>query len=87
MADDIYAPLVAGVQLNEVILPALSEYLPDYGDGGCGLAYPGRPGEQKMRQVLGLDIGLETADDLILAGDVIQPLRPVLLDPDLLFYG
>jgi hypothetical protein len=40
-----------------------------------------------MWQVLGLDIGLETADDLILAGDVIQLLRPVLLDPDLLFYG
>jgi len=87
MADDIYAPLVAGVELNEVILPALSEYLPDYGDGGCGLTYSGRPGEQKMRQVLGFDIGLETADDLILAGDVIQLLRPVLLDPDLLFYG
>jgi hypothetical protein len=36
-------------------------------------------------QVFGLDVGLETADDLILAGNVVQLLRPVLLDPDLLF--
>jgi hypothetical protein len=40
-----------------------------------------------MGQVPGLDIGLEAADYLILASDVIQPLRPVLLDPDLFFNG
>jgi len=39
-----------------------------------------------MRQILRLYIGLETADDLILADDVIQLLRPVFLDPYLLFY-
>jgi hypothetical protein len=38
-----------------------------------------------MRQVSGLYIGLETADYFVLAYDVIQSLRPVLLDPDLLF--
>jgi hypothetical protein len=38
-----------------------------------------------MRQVSGLYIGLETAHYLILAHNVIQLKRPVLLDPDLLF--
>jgi hypothetical protein len=38
-----------------------------------------------MRQVSGLYIGLETADDLVLAHNVIQLFRPVFLDPDLLF--
>jgi len=38
-----------------------------------------------MRQVSGLYIGLETADYLVLAYNVIQLFRPVLLDPDLLF--
>jgi hypothetical protein len=38
-----------------------------------------------MRQVSGLDIGLETANDFVLAYDVIQLLGTVLLDPDLLF--
>jgi hypothetical protein len=38
-----------------------------------------------MWQVSGLYIGLETSDYLILAYNVVQLLRPVLLDPDLLF--
>jgi hypothetical protein len=40
-----------------------------------------------MRQVSGLHIGLETADYLVLAHNVVQLGRPVLLDPDLLFDG
>jgi hypothetical protein len=38
-----------------------------------------------MWQVSGLYIGLETANYIVLAYDVVQSLRPVLLDPDLLF--
>ncbi len=38
-----------------------------------------------MGQVSRLHIGLQTADNLVLAHNVVQPLRPVLLYPDLLF--
>ncbi|MDM7913096.1 MAG: hypothetical protein QUS09_08370 [Methanotrichaceae archaeon] len=38
-----------------------------------------------MRQIPGLDIGFQAPDDLVLAYDVVQPVRAVLLDPDLLF--
>jgi hypothetical protein len=38
-----------------------------------------------MRQVLGLDVGLKALDYIVLAYDVVQLLRPVLLNPDLLF--
>ena len=87
MADDVYPPLVAGVELNEIVPPALAIDLPHYGDGCGGLAHTGRPGEQEVRQVSGLDIGLEPADYLILTCDVFQLLGTVLLDPDLLFNG
>jgi hypothetical protein len=40
-----------------------------------------------MRQVLGLDVGLKALDYVVLAHDVVQLLRPVLLNPDLLFDG
>ena len=40
-----------------------------------------------MRQVLGLDVRLEALDYVVLADDVVELLRPVLLNPDLLFYG
>jgi hypothetical protein len=38
-----------------------------------------------MRQVAAFDIGLQTPDDLVLADDIVEPIRPVLLYPDLLF--
>jgi hypothetical protein len=38
-----------------------------------------------MRQVLGLDIRLKALDYLVLADDVIELFRTVLLNPDLLF--
>jgi hypothetical protein len=39
-----------------------------------------------MRQIPGLDVRFEALDYLVLADDVVELVRPVLLDPDLLFY-
>jgi hypothetical protein len=85
MADDIYSPLVAGVKLDEIIPPGLPEDLLDYGYRSCGLSDARRTGEEQMGQVPGLDIGFQAPDDLVLADDVVEPVRAVLLDPDLLF--
>jgi hypothetical protein len=38
-----------------------------------------------VRQVLGLDVGFESPDDLVLAYYVIEALGPILLDPYLFF--
>ena len=85
MANDIYSPLIAGVKLDEVVSPGLPEDLLDYGYRCCSLTDAGRTGEEQMGQVPGLDIGFQAPDDLVLADDVLQPVRAVLLDPDLLF--
>jgi|WetSurSiteA1Bulk_404760.scaffolds.fasta_scaffold163931_2 hypothetical protein len=39
-----------------------------------------------MRQIPGLDVRFKALDYLVLAYDVVELVRPVLLDPDLLFY-
>jgi hypothetical protein len=38
-----------------------------------------------MRQIPGLDVRFEALDYLVLADDIVELVRPVLLDPDLLF--
>jgi hypothetical protein len=38
-----------------------------------------------VRQIPGLDVRLEALDYLVLADDVVELVRPVLLYPDLLF--
>jgi hypothetical protein len=85
--DNIYSALVGSVQLNEVVPPGLPEDLLDDGDGSGCLANARRPREEQMRQVLGLDVGLKALDYIVLAHDIVQLLRPVLLNPDLLFDG
>jgi hypothetical protein len=85
MADDIYSPLVAGVELDEIIPPGVPEDLLDYGYRSCGLSDTRRTGEEQMGQVPGLNIRFQALDDLVLADDIVEPVRAVLLDPDLLF--
>ena len=38
-----------------------------------------------MRQIPGLDVRFKALDYLVLADDVVELVRPVLLNPDLLF--
>jgi hypothetical protein len=38
-----------------------------------------------MRQIPGLDVRFEAPNYLLLADDVVELVRPVLLNPDLLF--
>jgi hypothetical protein len=38
-----------------------------------------------MGQVFGLDVGIKPPDYIVLTDDIVKLLRPVLLDPDLLF--
>jgi hypothetical protein len=83
--DNIYSTLVGSVKLNEVIPPGLPEDLLDNRYGGGCLANARWSREEQMRQVLCLNVGLKTLDYIVLADDVVQLLRPVLLNPDLLF--
>jgi hypothetical protein len=69
--DDIYSALVGSVQLNEVVPPGLSVDLLDDGYGRGCLANAGRPREEQMRQVLGLDVRIKALDYIVLADDVV----------------
>jgi hypothetical protein len=43
MPDDVYPALVAGVELDEVVSPAVPKYLFDYGYGSSSLSNSRRP--------------------------------------------
>ena len=82
--DHVDAALVAGVQLEEVLLPVVAVYLLGDRDGGCGLPGAGGAREQQVREVVPVDVALEALRDVGVADDVLESLRPVLLDPDFL---
>src|SRR5439155_1536566 len=69
----------------EVILaPVLAEHVAGQGDRTGRLAGPRRTREEEVGKVSRLRIGLEALDDLLLADDLVQALRSILLDPEFL---
>jgi len=52
VADDLNAPLVAGVKLDEVVSPGFAVYLPHNGDGGRSLSDTGRPENRRCGRFL-----------------------------------
>src|SRR5207247_6276411 len=82
--DHIDAAFVAAVQLVIVLLPLRAVHVAREGDGTRRLAGARGAGEEEVRQVPLLGIGLKSFDDVVLPDDLAQGLRSILLDPDLL---
>src|SRR5207245_214849 len=78
------AALVAAVQFKVILAPVLAEHVAGEGDCGRRLASAGGTREEEVRQVSRLRVGLEALDDLLLADDLVQALRSILLDPKFL---
>src|SRR5207244_1147674 len=78
------AALVAAVQLEVVLAPVLAEHVAGEGDRARRLAGARGTREEEVRQVSRPRVGLEALDDLLLADDLVQALRSILLDPKFL---
>src|SRR5213594_3777864 len=74
--------LVAAVQLEVVLAPVLAKHVE--GEGARRLAGARGTREEEVRQVPRLRIGFEAFDDFLLADDLVQALRSILLDPKFL---
>src|SRR5207245_9558810 len=66
------------------LAPPLAEQAAGPGARGCRLAGAPRAGDQEVRQVPRLRVGLEALDDLLLPDPLVQALRSILLDPEFL---
>src|SRR3989440_11629410 len=83
-SDGLDAALVAAVQLVVILPPGLSEHVAREGHRAGRLARPRRTREEEVRQVPFFRISLQAFDDLVLADDLVEGLRAILLDPDFL---
>src|SRR5438552_2646350 len=83
-ADGLDAALVAAVQLVVILAPVLAEHVARQGHRGGRLAGARGAREEEVREVRLLRICLEPLDDLVLADDLVEGLRAILLDPDFL---
>src|SRR5213593_2012158 len=78
------AALVAAVQFEVILAPVLAEHVAGEGDRTRRLAGARGTREEEVWQVSRLRVGLEALDDLLLADDLVQALRSILLDPKFL---
>src|SRR5207249_2354251 len=83
-ADGLDPALVAAVQLVVVLPPALPEHVARQGHRRGRLARARRTREEEVWEVSLLRIRLESLDDFVLADDLVEGLRAILLDPDFL---